>query len=219
MNSKNDEQLERAVDEAVEASSHGFKRDEVLQIVNSVIERMQTVTGMSVETMYKEINSLSDFIQEARSDLSQLSTDDIQKDFIPTATDELDAIVEATEQATGRIMDNCDKVQEVASSLEGEPQDTLVAAVTDIFEACAFQDITGQRISKVVSTLKKIEERVENFAQVLGEATGIENPRDTQENMTDEPAELSDEDLMNGPQLPGQSISQDEIDKLLAEFD
>ena len=40
---------------------------------------------------------------------------------------------------------------------------------------------------------------------------------ETEESMAE--AMLSDEDLLQGPQLEGQGISQDEIDKLLAELD
>ena len=36
-----------------------------------------------------------------------------------------------------------------------------------IFEACSFQDITGQRIAQVVETLQHIEQRVARFAEVL----------------------------------------------------
>ena len=36
-----------------------------------------------------------------------------------------------------------------------------------IFEACSFQDITGQRIAKVVETLQHIEQRVARFADVM----------------------------------------------------
>ena len=36
-----------------------------------------------------------------------------------------------------------------------------------IFEACSFQDITGQRIAKVVETLEHIEQRVARFADVM----------------------------------------------------
>ena len=41
-----------------------------------------------------------------------------------------------------------------------------------IFEACSFQDITGQRITKVVSTLTYIEERLHGLQDAWGTGLG-----------------------------------------------
>lgn len=80
-----------------------------------------------------------------------------------------------------------------------------------IFEACSFQDITGQRIRKVVRTLTDIEERVGHLISLLGDkAAGTGDNEDKR---------VGDARLLNGPQLPPQAVSQDEIDKLLAELD
>jgi chemotaxis protein CheZ len=81
-----------------------------------------------------------------------------------------------------------------------------------IFEACSFQDITGQRISKVVGTLREIEGAVDKLLNLFG--PGDADPLPEMEDTRSE-----DEQLLNGPQLDGQGVSQDDIDKLLAEFD
>ena len=84
----------------------------------------------------------------------------------------------------------------------------LLDATTRIYEACSFQDITGQRITKVVATLKTIDAKV---AQIVGAFSG---------RRTDEaPAVPVLAMLENGPQLPGQAMDQSDIDKLLASFD
>jgi chemotaxis protein CheZ len=85
--------------------------------------------------------------------------------------------------------------------------------VTRIFEACNFQDITGQRITKVVRTLKHIEGKIEVLIQALGEEV-------QKTHRSAAAADPNNEDsLLNGPQLPGNAIDQSEIDKLLASFD
>jgi len=93
----------------------------------------------------------------------------------------------------------------------------LVTLVTNIFEASNFQDITGQRINKVVKTLKHIEAKIDALVEAMGEeADGAQGTKAPATDMS-EPAD--DETLLNGPQLPEAAIDQDEIDRLLAEFD
>jgi chemotaxis protein CheZ len=79
-----------------------------------------------------------------------------------------------------------------------------------IFEACSFQDITGQRIAKVVETLQHIEQRVARFAEVMkaSDFTGF---------ITDEErarAERKEKNLLNGPQLAGEGIDQAFVDEM-----
>ena len=83
-------------------------------------------------------------------------------------------------------------------------------ATTRIYEACSFQDITGQRITKVVGTLKTIEAKVVQIVATFGNGD-----RQT-------PVELAVEgaaELLNGPQHPAVAMDQSDIDKLLASFE
>ena len=80
-----------------------------------------------------------------------------------------------------------------------------------VFEACAFQDITGQRISKVVGALNAIDARVTSFVERLriGESD-------------DAPIEETAEDrrkrdlILHGPQHKGEGVSQDDVDIMLS---
>ena len=82
-----------------------------------------------------------------------------------------------------------------------------------IYEACSFQDITGQRITKIITTLKSIEAKV---AQIIATFGG----RDPNAPPVAVAAPVMDEDeLLNGPQLPALAMDQSDIDKLLASFD
>jgi chemotaxis protein CheZ len=88
--------------------------------------------------------------------------------------------------------------------------------VTRVYEACNFQDITGQRITKVVKALQHIEQKVDGLLAIFGDglhlATG--EGREGSDLSRDE----ADRKLLNGPQLPDDASTQDEIDKLLADF-
>jgi chemotaxis protein CheZ len=139
-----------------------------------------------------------------------LRVDDIRDRDIPSATDELDAIVEHTAVATNAILESCELLESLGADVTGESAGKLQDAVTKIYEACSFQDITGQRITKVVTTLKTIEAKVAQIITAFGVQTA--------------PAEIpllpaaTDADLMHGPQLPSNAMDQSDIDKLLASF-
>jgi chemotaxis protein CheZ len=96
----------------------------------------------------------------------------------------------------------------------------LQGAVTRIYEACSFQDITGQRIGKVVTALKAIETRV---SAVVSAASGMPGPESAplvaSGAAPGDDKRTEGQKLANGPQLPGSGVSQSEIDRLLASFD
>ena len=99
--------------------------------------------------------------------------------------------------------------KDTGSALCRDASAKLQDATTRIYEACSFQDITGQRITKVVSTLKTIEVKVDSILAAFGSR---------REGFA--PAPLPDpETLLNGPQLPANAMDQTDIDKLLASFD
>jgi len=95
--------------------------------------------------------------------------------------------------------------------VDEEVAERLTEVTTAIYESCNFQDLTGQRITKVVRVLKVIEERLTTLVKIFGEEMG-------EETVKEEKQVLSDEDLLNGPQLPENATDQAEIDRLLAEF-
>ena len=167
-----------------------------------------------------EIRRLSQFIHAARSDIVMVRTGEVKREFIPTATDELDAIIEATAVATNAIMDATEMVDKVTGSLQGDAGAQLSEATTKIYEACGFQDITGQRITKVVKALQQIEERVDAMVAAFGADDGsppAKTAAAAKEKTKDGGAKkpITDADLLNGPQLKSAAKTQEEIDALL----
>jgi chemotaxis protein CheZ len=107
-----------------------------------------------------EVEELGRTIAGAKAEIAALRVDDINASHIPSATDELDAIVTQTASATDAILESCETLDRVAAGLTGEASAQLQDATTRIYEACSFQDITGQRITKVVATLKTSDAKV-----------------------------------------------------------
>ena len=214
---KADSDIERKLDVARREAATPLTREEVAQIIGEMVDSLHGDLSSVDLKIYRELESLTADIQNARAEIAAIRPDEISTQFIPTAADELDAVVGATAEAAGRILDCAEQIQDIAAGVETEVRDKLVALVTDIFEACNFQDITGQRITKVVKTLQNIEARIGQMVSLLGEeirkaaeASGVDAP------VNDPNDEAS---LLNGPQLEGDGIDQDEIDALLNSFD
>jgi chemotaxis protein CheZ len=134
------------------------------------------------------------------------------------ATRELDAVVDGTESATQQILEAAEIIEEAANSLSASvksEQDRALAQdirdhVIRIFEACNFQDISSQRIAKVLATLKFIEERIAHMMDIWGGSDALKDYA---------PAiGEAEQQLLNGPRLGDDHghASQDDIDKMFA---
>jgi chemotaxis protein CheZ len=181
----------------------------VTVVVLAVIASLGSEPSPVQRALLREVEELGRTIAKAKLEIAALKMDDITVSHIPFATDELDAIVSHTASATHAILESCETLDAVADTLAGEAAAQLQDATTRIYEACSFQDITGQRITKVVSTLKAIEAKVERILATFGADTA-------QACVT---AETEIAELLNGPQLPAEAMAQAEIDRLLASFD
>lgn len=180
----------------------------VADVVQAVVASMQGEIGAKELSLLREVEELGRTIASAKTEIAALRMDDITASDIPFATDELDAIVEHTAAATDAILGCCETLDEVAAALAGDPAARLKQATTRIYEACGFQDITGQRITKVVSTLKAIEAKVAQIMATFGASAD-----------TPPPPERASGGLLNGPQLPAAAMDQSDIDRLLASLD
>src|SRR5262249_2477744 len=117
--------------------------------------------------VYGEIREIAQYIESMRKKIGMLQVNELKNSRIPSAGQELSAIVESTEQATNTIMECAEAVMAADASDPAAYKAMVEAKMLIIFEACSFQDITGQRIAKVVETLEHIETRVGRFADVM----------------------------------------------------
>ncbi len=186
----------------------------VADVVRAVLSTLSGDLSAQETSLLSEVEELGRTISSAKAEIAALRVDDITLDHIPFATDELDAIVEHTATATNAILSSCETLDAVAGTLSGEPAAKLQDATTQIYEACSFQDITGQRITKVVGTLKAIEAKVAQIVTTFGGGGG--DARSTDHHAA---VELTDAALLNGPQHPTVAMDQSDIDKLLASFE
>ncbi|OUR75722.1 hypothetical protein A9Q83_16995 [Alphaproteobacteria bacterium 46_93_T64] len=193
--------------------------EDVAELVENLMGSIEgDISGPEIH-FHSQILELVDFIKKARSEISSLQPQEISEQHIPAATDELSAIVDATEEATNTFLDAAEKLGDIGAGIGGEKEEQITDIITQIYEASNFQDITGQRINKVVTTLQYIEDTINKMADSMGSPVQKDREREDVKNVHKEKDERSDADLLNGPQMDGEGASQDEIDALLASFD
>jgi chemotaxis regulatin CheY-phosphate phosphatase CheZ len=177
--------------------------------------------------LQQEILALTQHVQQTRSDIAALRPVDSGANRIEAATGELDAIVAATERATTDILNAAERIQEWTARMPrdnddmAEIADAIEAWCIEILTACSFQDITGQRTTKVVNTLKYIEQRVNTMIEIWGVDKTISMAEMAGGGFTASHRKLNDErpdaHLLNGPSL-GDGIDQNAIDSLFDSF-
>lgn len=182
-------------------------RDQVASAISTLMGKLTSQAHVQQDKIVTELFDLAGQIDGLYAELASMQPQSMKGDQIQNAHDELSAVVQATAEATFLIIGEAEKLEKLGRQLPPEQARIISDSVTRIYEACGFQDITGQRITKVVRTLKQIESKVDILIGALGghrgEGSAVADTR------------AGDESLLNGPSMPGQGISQDEIDKLL----
>lgn len=166
----------------------------------------------------QELDALARYIQRVRQEIAAIDRPVDEDHGFNSMGDQMDAIVKATETATTTIMEAMESsesaVDKLREQLDDADQIALLDKITDsannVFEACSFQDITGQRVSKIAKSVTYVEDRVNKLIDLLGveqlEAIEVMVPAGFEKS--------EDEALLNGPQMEGEGLSQDDINKL-----
>ncbi|MBB35297.1 MAG: chemotaxis protein CheZ [Hirschia sp.] len=205
-------EVAKKVKGAIETLRESNVRDrplvEVLELSHQLADAMKFFFGSLDQTIQGEFRYIADFISKARDEIAELCPNEIRQERIPGASLELDAVVRDTEQATETIMTEA----ETLMGLECDDPVAYKAAVDDammrMIEACSFQDLTGQRVNKVVTTLRHIEERVSQFSAALGVTDAKREETEAEKRQR--------EQLLNGPAMDGPETKQDDIDAMFA---
>ncbi len=166
-----------------------------------------------------ELKEIYDAIERTKVEILTIHQSGVNGMEISRVSDELGAIVEGTEKATETILESAESIDQIAAdlvaALTSENHQGMVGDMQDqviqIFESCNFQDLTGQRISKVVSAFGFIEERVIQMMEIWG---GVESFAEVEAMNREDRA--GDKALLNGPALNEDEnvASQDDIDAL-----
>jgi chemotaxis protein CheZ len=171
------------------------------------------------EKLKVELDLIYDAISRTKREIAVLHGTSFNGEEMAKVNGELGAVVGGTEEATQQILEAAEAIDNAATALSrvtSPDQQKLLSEeiqerVVSIFEACNFQDLTGQRIKKVMTTMKFIENHITVMMDIWGGVDAIKSHAppivDTRE---------GDAKLWNGPKTEGDigHASQDDIDAL-----
>lgn len=169
--------------------------------------------------LWAGIETIQDAIRNTRHEIATIHAEGPRGERLITATSELEAVVSDTEGATETILSSAEAIDNLSQQLvsrlsEGDLElaHAIQNEVVKLFEACNFQDITGQRIRKVVKLLVFIEERVTRMTEIWGGSELMDRAKEMDRR------EEGDSALLNGPALSHETnvVSQDDIDSLFS---
>ena len=173
---------------------------DIISLAEVAAQSMQGFFKAMDAKVYRELREIAGYIESMRTEIGALQVNDLKESRIPSAGQELGAIVAATEAATDTIMTCAEELMGADTTDHAAYKALVDEKMMIIFEACSFQDITGQRI----------ETRVARFAEVM-KASDIQGFLSDDERAR---AERNEKNLLNGPQLAGQGVDQASVDKM-----
>ena len=195
---------------------------EAIAKLETAVLKPQRQTAMAPGHVFAELVEMSEAIARTRREIAQIKPPMQFDQQLVSATEELDHIVEATEKATSDILAAAEEIQEVAWTLRErgtdiELCDKIDQRATDIYTACSFQDITGQRTGKVVRALRFIEQRINAMIEIWGVDDIAHRVDDIASRMQTyaKTALREGADLLNGPQGKDKGLKQDDVDRML----
>jgi len=185
--------------------------------VLAAIDRLEAAVkaNPTVDRMRGDIVEMAKAIARTKAEIASIKPDAEHQGKFGEATEELDSIVSATEEATSDILEAAEQVQEIAwtlreQGLEVDICDLLDTRATEVYTACSFQDLTGQRTRKVIHVLRYLEGRINAMINIWGlEGMMAAEAAETAK------AEKADAHLLNGPARPGLGLDQADVDVVM----
>ena len=154
-----------------------------------------------------QFRSIYDAIGEAKSEIRSIRPLEMATHRLPVASSEMDAITADTESATNTSLASPETIMSLKST-DAAAKAAVDDEVMKIFEACTFQDLTGQRVSKIIGLLSQIEGRITKLVDTLGVHDGEDHDPVSAEEQRRRDL------LLNGPAVGGPETNQAEIDAL-----
>jgi chemotaxis regulatin CheY-phosphate phosphatase CheZ len=190
--------LHELVRDAVRAEVGGMF-EELRRFFDRRIAELSTEILATLETVDVYETHFSDQLQQMHGEISRVMA--LPSDATRNSGLELEGVIETTDAAANRIMGAAETIR---AAVEAGGENALILdQVNEIFEACSFQDLTGQRIRRALEHLQMVEGTISEMVEQSG-APAVERARPVPIRAT---AEITGK---------GADLSQDEIDKLFA---
>jgi chemotaxis regulatin CheY-phosphate phosphatase CheZ len=186
------------------------------KLVLEAIEKLERTLAHRPEApesdrMRVDLVEMLNAITRTKTEIAAIRPADAESNHFDQASTELDAIVDTTEKATSDILAAAERVQEIAWTLREQGVDASVcdlidAHATEVYMACSFQDITGQRTRKVIEVLRFLEARIDAMIRIW-RLDDLEFVAPSGNNLV--------APQVRGPQETGDRLQQNAVDQLI----
>lgn len=174
------------------------------------------------DMLSEKILQLVEYITKIKSELAAIKHPKSSVDHFNTVAEQLNTICNTTEEATNDIMESAETVLNAVDELSANVKypdaqascKTIMDSTNKIFESCSFHDLTGQRISKIVRIMNRLESTLDSLVEIVGPAGVAEMPMEGDQSIEDVIGMRDGDVAMHGPQVSGKEVSQDDIDAL-----
>ena len=197
------------------------------QMLLGAIERLEGMMVQNREAQEKDrlrmdLLEMSRAISRTKHEISTLRPQGAQPNELGVASEALDAIVRTTERATSDILEAAEQIQEAAWTLreEGASEamcDELDRRATDIYTACSFQDLTAQRTTRIVDTLRFLEGRINAMIEIWGDGETGDGAQDGAQDGTQDAARASRQRELSDSLEDFNGLCQDGIDTVIVD--
>jgi chemotaxis protein CheZ len=173
------------------------------------VEQSLREPSASLSVIKREIDSIGEYLGALREAINALRAPEISRERLPTMREDLAAIVATTRHAAETVL--CTAEDVLASNADGPSYRSFVEdRMIGLMEACSFQDLTGQRLTRVSDALIALEQRLGTFVSEAKASNGMLKTHDVERRQGERRAQR----MTAGPGVPD-ALAQDEIDRLL----
>ena len=165
---------------------------------------------VNASAIVHELSLVASYIAHVKDEIGALKPNEITRERLPSVNDELGNVLKATASATHTILAAAEDILDADDPSFEAYRQRVKDRVLKIFEACAFQDINGQRIAKVAEALGQLEQRLGRFSRALKVVDSAEPP-EPEEALRQARREVL---LLHGPAAEGEGTAQADIDRL-----
>ena len=243
-------EVDRKIDEAIDEFSNmvTMEKSDVEKLVRHVKGILEGQLNQDDLELYGELGELAMFINETKKSLKTFDAAKIAENDLPAASDQLEGIVEATEDATNQILtaaetmlDDQERIRKIMDELKGikfsngskgkEKADAAIGELETLYQsnntklmevmsACNFQDLTGQRIQKIITLVHGVESKIMKMILTFNIKKQEKTGDSDDEKVVKEKEMLAkiEEMELKGPQRKGEAVSQSEVDDLLGDL-
>ena len=168
--------------------------------VMGIVRRLEPLAKANATAASHELRDLA----EVSLAIGAVRPNDFARHRIPRARAELESLSREVEDATDRILAFAERLQGLQADA---PQGGVAHDAIELFEACGFRDLVGQRLTHVLRMLDELGAKLEDISHRLQvtDAEHVETPDEERRRRL----------LCNGPGLNGPAVNQARVDAMM----